>query len=469
MMSNVKMKRKTTMEEEPEDIAKIFCTYLDANSSSSARARAAREVLINNVDQLQQLVSASIEKNLRNKVKISFNDLFPNFTACQKDMFLKRYKKKMKKLLLLSDKISYNDESTLYSLDFLDKNRVFFKTYINDPELDHLERSSASNNNVFVNVYHVLKTEVDTVSGSFSYLSNNPFVPVYILVPRKDSLNNCALSSKKDVASLHRILTEQKIVISTTTATGAARTSKPTTYRRGKKREALSTTYMFLGVTVPQGGQGLTLRHPEREEDKQQLNKMLKRVQHLARMWLPFGLTTILKFMKQEVGDTASFFSLEYIEENYWASIAFSSNIITPGHIDKDGFLGCITVSFHPEDKDDEEHQYMMDDAIALFFCLPTLGIRIALRPGDTIFFNPRVPHCVSQRTKAYENERVYVTSFYMKIEQLSKHNNSIPFDNVPSTGKKQKKTKHEMINNDVIILDNMFYDEFELELDNVF
>ena len=35
------------------------------------------------------------------------------------------------------------------------------------------------------------------------------------------------------------------------------------------------------------------------------------------------------------------------------------------------------------------------DDAV-VYFCFPTLGVAVPLRPGDFLLFNALIPHCVS-------------------------------------------------------------------------
>ena len=47
-------------------------------------------------------------------------------------------------------------------------------------------------------------------------------------------------------------------------------------------------------------------------------------------------------------------------------------------------------------------NKYDVDDAIVVYFCFPTLGVSIPLRPGDYLFFNPLIPHCVSFKMQAH-------------------------------------------------------------------
>jgi ectoine hydroxylase-related dioxygenase (phytanoyl-CoA dioxygenase family) len=47
------------------------------------------------------------------------------------------------------------------------------------------------------------------------------------------------------------------------------------------------------------------------------------------------------------------------------------------------------------------------------------------MRPGDVILFNSNVFHCLTGKTEAYRDLRVYVTSFYLKTGHVSGNDNS--------------------------------------------
>jgi hypothetical protein len=152
---------------------------------------------------------------------------------------------------------------------------------------------------------------------------------------------------------------------------------------------------------------------------------MLNRMKHLAKMYLPFGLMSSLREMKLLTKDNHSF-SGEHSYDNVWASVATSFNYISPAHVDKDAFFSCLTVSYVPKGHSGK-YNYAKDLPIAVYFVFPEYNQAIGMRPGDVLFFNPLHYHCLSQRTKEYSNEEIFVTSFYMKSSQLSGNNNSIP------------------------------------------
>jgi hypothetical protein len=67
----------------------------------------------------------------------------------------------------------------------------------------------------------------------------------------------------------------------------------------------------------------------------------------------------------------------------------------------------------------------MLDDDVVVYFCFPTIGVAVPLRPGDYLLFNARIPHCISSRCK-FEDE-VMCTSTYLKTAIVGMNNNSLP------------------------------------------
>ena len=72
-------------------------------------------------------------------------------------------------------------------------------------------------------------------------------------------------------------------------------------------------------------------------------------------------------------------------------------------------------------------HQYSTDDPIVVYFCFPTLGVAVPLRPGDFLLFNPRIPHCVSSRCR--QADEVVSLSMYLKTAVVGMNNNGLPLD----------------------------------------
>jgi hypothetical protein len=201
---------------------------------------------------------------------------------------------------------------------------------------------------------------------------------------------------------------------------------------RGLKKSGIALSYAIIGATILRGGKGIAFKHPVNKDDLRHCYSMLNRMEHFAKMWLPFGLMSTLNESKNMCNDNATLLGNNRGTRGVFASIASSYNYVSPAHVDEDAFLSCLTVSFISDSSDRQiKHRYKLEMEVALYFCLPQRGICVALRPGDIFFFNPLEYHCISQRTEFYKNERIFVTSFYLKAKQLGLNDNEIPLENI--------------------------------------
>ncbi len=101
-----------------------------------------------------------------------------------------------------------------------------------------------------------------------------------------------------------------------------------------------------------------------------------------------------------------------------YGSMAIGCNVFLPCHTDQD-FTMSIFQAFQRG-----VNKYDVDDAIVVYFCFPTLGVSIPLRPGDYLFFNPLIPHCVSSRCK-HTQDVLHVT-MYLKTAVVGLNNSDI-------------------------------------------
>ena len=101
----------------------------------------------------------------------------------------------------------------------------------------------------------------------------------------------------------------------------------------------------------------------------------------------------------------------------YFGGIAFGTNVFLRCHTDADFTFSIIQVFLKGKSN------YLPDDDVVVYFCFPTLGVAIPLRPGDYLLFNARIPHCISSRCK-YEDEILctsmspYSESYYNSLAQ---------------------------------------------------
>jgi len=102
----------------------------------------------------------------------------------------------------------------------------------------------------------------------------------------------------------------------------------------------------------------------------------------------------------------------------FFGGIAFGSNVFLHCHTDQDFTMSILQVFCK-----DKSH-YGVDDDVIVYFCFPTLGVSVPLRPGDYLLFNPLIPHCISSRCK-YDDD-IMCVSMYLKTAIVGMNDNSL-------------------------------------------
>ena len=181
------------------------------------------------------------------------------------------------------------------------------------------------------------------------------------------------------------------------------------------KRSALKTgdsdvhaKYAVFGIKVLQA-KGFSWAKVYKKSPKaaRVLEKWARRLEHVAAKCI---LPKWLRGMKKAAKVT----TLETIKRCvFGAGIASSINYQAPSHTDKDCFLSVHQLNVKGRYGDKE---------IAQYFCFPSCGYAVALRPGDVLVFNPLVPHCLSARSPEYATDRVHVSTLYVKTSHMSKN-----------------------------------------------
>ena len=68
--------------------------------------------------------------------------------------------------------------------------------------------------------------------------------------------------------------------------------------------------------------------------------------------------------------------------------------------------------------------EYQINDHVIAYFCFPTLGAAVPLRPGDYFMFYALIPHCISSRCNM--EDEIMCTSVYLKTVIVGMHNNDL-------------------------------------------
>ena len=100
-----------------------------------------------------------------------------------------------------------------------------------------------------------------------------------------------------------------------------------------------------------------------------------------------------------------------------YGAISAGLNAHLSCHVDEDfNYSVAVVLKQH--------HTCSLEDHVVNYFCFPTLGLAVAMRPGDILIFNPCIPHCVSSRCSV-DND-IYCLSLYIKTKVVGLNNNKL-------------------------------------------
>ena len=69
--------------------------------------------------------------------------------------------------------------------------------------------------------------------------------------------------------------------------------------------------------------------------------------------------------------------------------------------------------------------RYAEKDTVVAYFCFPTCGVAIPMRPGDFLLFDATIPLSISSR--CHQIDDIMCMSFYLKSRVVGMNDNSIP------------------------------------------
>ena len=152
--------------------------------------------------------------------------------------------------------------------------------------------------------------------------------------------------------------------------------------------------------------------------------------------YLPPTIMHLASVAKKKVGCNISLINPTDTnkEDSIWTSAAMSYNYISAAHTDDDCFFSALMITVENEYdtvvKDNgtvikKDCLYEMSQEIAVYFCFPTCGKAIGLRPGDILLFNPlsRQLFCRMQTLFVVINSNIYANNMlqlvHIQIEQV--------------------------------------------------
>ena len=167
--------------------------------------------------------------------------------------------------------------------------------------------------------------------------------------------------------------------------------------------------YVTVGSSPCQRRKGITstlkiLNRPEHSKHKEVIGRWMRRVEHCATKYLPVQAREIVKAVRMYCNHEGIDCS-NGKRSTLFPALAMGRNAFLNVHVDSDfNFsLAAVYARTLPE----------VDGPIVCYFCFPTLGIAVALRNGDMLLFNSKVPHCVSSRCNRKED--AFCISMYTK------------------------------------------------------
>lgn len=247
---------------------------------------------------------------------------------------------------------------------------------------------------------------IDSNEAFACHLKKEEGVFAFVKADRKYVLNSIGGSTQKTIGALNVLQTTENST------------------KRSCKKTGVSTSghkYTTFGVKVPQGRRGFTSdklsaagANGRYERARQILKRFSRRVNEIASYYVDPELLRAIGFAHDRgfIPSPSGFGDLS-------AALASSCNYHAPAHTDPD-----FMFSIHQILCDGVETT--LDCQVVQFFCFPSLGLAVALRPGDVLLFNPHIFHCLSAKMKAYRHVNCHVTTFYLKTAHVGQNDNSL-------------------------------------------
>jgi hypothetical protein len=179
--------------------------------------------------------------------------------------------------------------------------------------------------------------------------------------------------------------------------------------------EESSCRYSNVGMKPNRSSVGVSLFFPKKLApiSLRTINKVMRNVEETAIQYVESQLLRAYMNTKKEgQWDGAS-------KNQIWTAMASSRNCVLSSHTDHDFFLGVVFVHSKPV-----AATYELSDSVIAYFVFPTVGVAVALRPGDMLIFNPQVYHSISTRNRF--DVDVFACSTYLKTANVGLNDNSL-------------------------------------------
>ena len=314
-----------------------------------------------------------------------------------------------------------NDEEIVINMEKVMNKTFYYNFYISkatkrsNPNLLELKPLFDDNN---IHMINIIDSGLEIINETNGAIMTRDDYPVFLLVPRLSAItkNN---NSRADYDNLMWLLNNHSNV-----------------NIRGKKHTGHSTQYATAGAHSSNFRKGIHIKKLHADIHKLHepyLQKWLQRAKEFAKQYLPFGLLSGLQEAKFLVNDETCYENeikgdTLQTNESVYASLATSYNYIAPAHVDNDSFLSCLFVTIDMTQYNKQVlYEEEMDECV--YFVFPDYNKAVALRPGDVLFFNPLMRHCLSQRCLKYIDNQILSTTFYLNTKTFSGNDATKPIN----------------------------------------
>jgi len=184
--------------------------------------------------------------------------------------------------------------------------------------------------------------------------------------------------------------------------------------------------YTTVSISANRGGRGLRGTGPCTTNEWRYLKTKLKRhIEDIFNEWMEpellKGLTLAKEAVEHERKVAEGYNTENHRKDEIFLGMACGLNAYLNSHIDDD-FTYSVVVNL-PTSPNKETKK------ACKYFCFPSQGLAVTLRPYDVLIFNAREKHCVSSLTKCYVKAQrdIFCVSFYLKSNVIGGNDNSVP------------------------------------------
>ena len=184
----------------------------------------------------------------------------------------------------------------------------------------------------------------------------------------------------------------------------------------GKRRATLDgegSKHLSIGSNAQLHGKGSSHNMHGTEEDKEDhavFSRFVSGTENAVRRHMSTEMIRAMRTVKRD-SHHSNVTLANGRESEMWPAMVSGRNVFLNVHTDDDCATGLVMVT--GKNRGDE---------ILNYFCFPSLGVATALRSGDMLLFNPKIPHCVSSRVDGSKD--VHCTSFCLKAALASGKDN---------------------------------------------